>query len=393
MSKSKICVVTGSRAEYGLLYWLLKKLESAEDFELELVVTGMHLSPEFGMTYKEIEKDGFPIAEKIPMLLSSDAPAGVTKSTGLGLIGFADLFDRSRPDVVVVLGDRFELFAVASAALFAAIPIAHIHGGEVTTGAFDEAIRHSITKMASLHFTAAEAYRKRVIQLGEQPDTVFNVGAPGLENIQKISLLTKEETEQSLGLKLGQKSLLVTWHPVTLEPGRAKQDLKVLLDALDKLDDTKFVFTKSNADNEGRSLNRIIVDYVTSCPEKAVVHTSLGQLRYLSTLKQVSGVIGNSSSGIIEAPSVKTGTINIGRRQEGRVRASSIIDCDPDLESICSAFERLFSPEFQSLVQHTRNPHDGGPVSENILRILRQQESSGWRKKPFFDVTPNDLLS
>lgn len=393
MSKSKICVVTGSRAEYGLLYWLLKKLESAEDFELELVVTGMHLSPEFGMTYKEIEKDGFPIAEKIPMLLSSDAPAGVTKSTGLGLIGFADLFDRSRPDVVVVLGDRFELFAVASAALFAAIPIAHIHGGEVTTGAFDEAIRHSITKMASLHFTAAEAYRKRVIQLGEQPDTVFNVGAPGLENIQKISLLTKEETEQSLGLKLGQKSLLVTWHPVTLEPGRAKQDLKVLLDALDKLDDTKFVFTKSNADNEGRSLNRLIVDYVTSCPEKAVVHTSLGQLRYLSTLKQVTGVIGNSSSGIIEAPSVKTGTINIGRRQEGRVRASSIIDCDPDLESICSAFERLFSPEFQSLVQHTRNPHDGGPVSENILRILRQQESSGWRKKPFFDVTPNDLLS
>ena len=393
MSKSKICVVTGSRAEYGLLYWLLKKLESAEDFELELVVTGMHLSPEFGMTYKEIEKDGFPIAEKIPMLLSSDAPAGVTKSTGLGLIGFADLFDRSRPDVVVVLGDRFELFAVASAALFATIPIAHIHGGEVTTGAFDEAIRHSITKMASLHFTAAEAYRKRVIQLGEQPDTVFNVGAPGLENIQKISLLTKEETEQSLGLKLGQKSLLVTWHPVTLEPGRAKQDLKVLLDALDKLDDTKFVFTKSNADNEGRSLNRLIVDYVTSCPEKAVVHTSLGQLRYLSTLKQVTGVIGNSSSGIIEAPSIKTGTINIGRRQEGRVRASSIIDCDPDLESICSAFERLFSPEFQSLVQHTRNPHDGGPVSENILRILRQQESSGWRKKPFFDVTPNDLLS
>ncbi len=393
MSKSKICVVTGSRAEYGLLYWLLKKLESAEDFELELVVTGMHLSPEFGMTYKEIEKDGFPIAEKVPMLLSSDAPAGVTKSTGLGLIGFADLFDRSRPDVVVVLGDRFELFAVASAALFAAIPIAHIHGGEVTTGAFDEAIRHSITKMASLHFTAAEAYRKRVIQLGEQPDTVFNVGAPGLENIQKISLLTKEETEQSLGLKLGQKSLLVTWHPVTLEPGRAKQDLKVLLDALDKLDDTKFVFTKSNADNEGRSLNRLIVDYVTSCPEKAVVHTSLGQVRYLSTLKQVTGVIGNSSSGIIEAPSVKTGTINIGRRQEGRVRASSIIDCDPDLESNCSAFERLFSSEFQSLVQHTRNPHDGGPVSENILRILRQQESSGWRKKPFFDVTPNDLLS
>ncbi len=393
MSKSKICVVTGSRAEYGLLFWLLKKLESAEDFELELVVTGMHLSPEFGMTYKEIEKDGFPIAEKVPMLLSSDAPAGVTKSTGLGLIGFADLFDRSRPDVVVVLGDRFELFAVASAALFAAIPIAHIHGGEVTTGAFDEAIRHSITKMASLHFTAAEAYRKRVIQLGEQPDTVFNVGAPGLENIQKISLLTKEETEQSLGLKLGQKSLLVTWHPVTLEPGRAKQDLKVLLDALDKLDDTKFVFTKSNADNEGRSLNRLIVDYVTSCPEKAVVHTSLGQLRYLSTLKQVTGVIGNSSSGIIEAPSIKTGTINIGRRQEGRVRASSIIDCDPDLESICGAFERLFSSEFQSLVQHTRNPHDGGPVSENILRILRQQESSGWRKKPFFDVTPNDLLS
>jgi GDP/UDP-N,N'-diacetylbacillosamine 2-epimerase (hydrolysing) len=261
--------------------------------------------------------------------------------------------------VVVVLGDRFELFAVASAALFAAIPIAHIHGGEVTTGAFDEAIRHSITKMASLHFTAAEAYRKRVIQLGEQPDTVFNVGPPGLENIQKISLLTKEETEQSLGLKLGQKSLLVTWHPVTLEPGRAKQDLTVLLDALDKLDGAKFVFTKSNADNEGRGLNRIIVDYVTSCPEKAVVHTSLGQIRYLSTLKQVTGVIGNSSSGIIEAPSVKTGTINIGRRQEGRVRASSIIDCDPDLESICNAFERLFSPEFQSLVQHTRNPHDG----------------------------------
>jgi UDP-hydrolysing UDP-N-acetyl-D-glucosamine 2-epimerase len=271
--------------------------ESAEDLELQLVVTGMHLSPEFGLTYQQIEADGFSITRKIEMSLSCDSAAGIAKSTGLGLIGFGDAFESLKPDLVVMLGDRFELLAAASAALFATLPIAHIHGGEVTTGAFDEAIRHSITKMSHLHFTSTETYRQRVIQLGEHPNRVFDVGAPGLDNLDRLELLHRVALEQAIGLILGDRSLLVTWHPVTVEPGKTRKNFQALLNALEKLDDVRLIFTKANADTQGGVINRMIDDYVAARGAKTVVHTSLGQLRYRSTLKHVDGVVGNSSSG------------------------------------------------------------------------------------------------
>ena len=308
----KICVVTGSRAEYGLLYWVLRGIEKADDLELQLVVTGMHLSPEFGYTYRQIEADGFLITRRVEMLLSSDTAAGIGKSMGIGMLGFADTFESLQPDIVLLLGDRFELLAAASVALVAALPIAHIHGGEVTTGAFDEAIRHSITKMSHLHFTATERYRQRVIQLGEHPDRVFNVGAPGLDNIHRLKLLGRSALEEVIGMPLGSHSLLVTWHPVTLQPGRTREDFQILLNALNLLDDIKVIFTKANADTEGSIINQMIDDYVAERAGSAVAHTSLGQLNYLSTVKHVDGVVGNSSSGIIEAPSLCTGTVNIG---------------------------------------------------------------------------------
>jgi GDP/UDP-N,N'-diacetylbacillosamine 2-epimerase (hydrolysing) len=386
MSKRKICVVTGSRAEYDLLYRAMREIEEADDLELQLVVTGMHLSAEFGLTVKKIEKDGFKVARKVEMLLSSDSAVGVTKSTGLAMIGFADAFDELKPDIVLLLGDRFELLAAASAALFAVIPIAHIHGGEVTTGAFDDAIRHSITKMAHLHFTSTEMYRNRIIQLGEDPGKVFNVGAPGVENIHRLDLLDKSELELRLGLTLGQRSLLVTFHPETLKPGESQRDFQALLDALGKFKDVNLVFTKANVDTEGRAINRMIDEYVGRHCGIAVAHTSLGRLNYLSTLKHVSGVIGNSSSGIIEAPSLKTGTVNIGDRQKGRVRTKSIIDCMPTYEDIRAALKMLFSTEFQERLPSVINPHGSRDVSGQIVRLLRDTSLAGLTKKQFSDL-------
>ena len=386
----KICVVTGSRAEYGLLYWLLSNINKAPDLELQLVVTGMHLSPEFGLTVEQIRKDGFVVAREVEMLLSSDSAVGVTKSTGLGMIGFADAFNALEPDIVVLLGDRFELLAAASAALFAVIPIAHIHGGEVTTGAFDDSIRHSITKMSHLHFTATEIYRRRVIQLGEGARRVFNVGALGIDSIHRLSLLSKSELESVLGFKLGVQSLLVTFHPVTLEPGRAQHSFGTLLDALAKLDGVSLVFTKANADTEGRIINDMIDDYVLSRPQ-AVAYTSLGQQKYLSALKYVSGVIGNSSSGIIEAPSLKTGTINIGDRQKGRVRAKSVIDCGSNLEDISIALQTLFSEGFQKQLDSCINPHGSGNVSSRITDILREASLKDLSKKRFHDLKYSEI--
>jgi len=383
--KRKICVVTGSRAEYGLLYWLLCDIQRAPDLELQLVVTGMHLSSEFGSTSMQIENDGFEIHYRVEMLLSSDSAVGVTKSTGLGMIGFADAFDNLKPDIVLLLGDRFELLAAASAALFAVIPIAHIHGGEVTTGAFDDAIRHSITKMAHLHFTSTEKYRNRVIQLGEIPANVFNVGALGVEHIDRLELLEKEELEKKLGLSLESSSLLITFHPATLEPGMAHQDFEVLLRALDQLENVSLVFTKANADTAGRLINEMIDRYVATRPN-SIAHTSLGQLLYLSTMKEVQGVVGNSSSGIIEAPSLKTGTLNIGDRQTGRVRAASVIDCPPIYEKICTALDRLLSPEFQIELSDVVNPHGKGDVSKQIVDVLKTVTPSNLIKKRFHDL-------
>ena len=378
-------MVTGSRAEYGLLYWVLRDIQSAPDLELQLVVTGMHLSSEFGSTIKQIEDDGFEITHRVEMLLSSDSAVGVTKSTGLGMVGFADAFDALKPNIVLLLGDRFELLAAASAALFAVIPIAHIHGGEVTTGAFDDAIRHSITKMAHLHFTSTEQYRNRVIQLGENPVNVFNVGAPGLDHIHRLKLLEREELEKKLGLSLESNSLLITFHPATLEPGTARRDFEVLLRALDQLENVSLVFTKANADTEGRSINEMIDGYVEN-RINAIAHTSLGQILYLSTMKEVQGVVGNSSSGIIEAPSLKVGTLNIGDRQTGRVRAASVIDCPPTYEKIRSALEKLMSAEFQIGLPDVVNPHGGGNVSKKIVDVLKTVTPSDLINKRFHDL-------
>jgi len=312
-----ICIVTGTRAEYGLLYWLMKEIQNDPNLVLQIIVTGMHLSSEFGLTYKQIEKDGFKIDKKIEMLLSSDTPIGISKSMGLGVIGFAEAYADLKPDIVVLLGDRFEIFSAASAAIIARIPIAHLHGGETTEGAFDEAIRHSITKMSHLHFTAAEEYRRRVIQLGEFPARVFNVGGLGIDNIKKLKLMSREEFENSINFKLDPKNLMITFHPVTLEHATAGEQFQNLLNALDELHDTRFIFTKPNADTEGRIITQMIDDYVSRNKYEAISFVNLGQLRYLSAMQFIDGVVGNSSSGLVGGPTFKIGTINIGDRQRG----------------------------------------------------------------------------
>jgi len=296
----KICVITGTRAEYGLLYWTLKQIQDSKDLDLQLCVTGMHLAPEFGLTYQQIEKDGFFINEKIEILLSSDTSVGVSKSIGLGVIGFSEAFQRLKPDVILMLGDRFEIFSAAAAAMVCKIPIAHCHGGEATEGLIDESIRHSVTKMAQLHFTSTEEYRNRVIQLGEQPDRVFNVGALGIESINRLKLMDRTATEDSINFKFAEKNILVTFHPVTLEDATSEDQFRELLEALDSLENTNIIFTKPNADTDGRVIVNLIDQYVANNPNKSIAFISLGQLRYLSLLQFVNMVVGNSSSGLIE---------------------------------------------------------------------------------------------
>ena len=381
----KICVVTGTRAEYGLLYWLMKEIQLDKELELQLIVTGMHLSPEFGLTYKEIEKD-FKIDKKIEMLLSSDTAIGISKSMGLAQISFAEAYEDLKPDIIVLLGDRYEIFSAASAALIANIPVAHLHGGEITEGAFDESIRHSITKMSHLHFTAAEEYKNRVIQLGEHPSRVFNVGGMGIENIKRLKLLSRDEFEESINFKLNKKNILVTFHPVTLENSSAKEQFQELLNAIDELKDTNIIFTKANSDTDGRIINQMCDEYVLKNSNKSICFTSLGQLRYLSALQYVDAVVGNSSSGLIEAPSFKIGTINIGDRQKGRLKAKSIIDCDSLKSSILQAFEKLYSEEFESILINTNNPYGDGCASEKIIKELKKVDLKNILKKSFYDL-------
>jgi len=383
----KVCIVTGTRAEYGLLYWLMKELEASTKLELQIIATGMHLSPEFGLTYRQIEKDGFTINKKVEMLLSSDSEVGITKSVGLGMTGFADALNELNPDLIVVLGDRFEIFSAVTAAMIAKIPIAHLHGGEKTEGAFDESIRHSITKMSHLHFTATEGYRKRVIQLGEQPDRVFNVGAVGIDNIKRLKLLSKQKFEESIQFKLTKKNLLVTFHPVTLEDSTSQEQFNHLLNALNKLEATHIIFTKANADVDGRVINRLIDDYVSAHPETTITFDSLGQLRYLSAMQYVDGVVGNSSSGLLEAPSFKIGTINIGDRQRGRIKATSVIDCLPTEESITKALQKLFSTEFTKSVIQTVSPFGNGGVAKKITAVIESSKLTGIIKKQFYDLS------
>jgi len=381
-----ICVITGTRAEYGLLYWVMKEIHQAEELELQIIATGMHLSPEFGLTYRQIEEDGFTIDYKVDFLLSSDTESGIAKSMGLGMAGFADAFVELQPDLVVVLGDRFEIFSAAAAATVARIPIAHLHGGETTEGAFDESFRHSVTKMSHLHFTATDDYRNRVIQLGEQPDRVFNFGAVGIDNIKRLELLSRDAFEDSVGFKLGKRNLLVTFHPVTLENATAEAQFSAILAALDELEETHFIFTKANADTGGKIINQMIDGYASSHPTRCTAHTSLGQLRYLSALQYVDGVIGNSSSGLLEVPSFKAGTINIGDRQRGRIKADSVIDCEPTLERITFALETLFSPVFQDRILTVDNPYGGGGVAEKIVDVIGLFPLDGILKKKFHDM-------
>jgi GDP/UDP-N,N'-diacetylbacillosamine 2-epimerase (hydrolysing) len=386
----KVCVVTGSRAEYGLLRWVMQGIQESEHLVLQVVATGMHLSPEFGLTYREIEADGFTIDRKVEMLTSSDTPVGMAKAMGLGLIGFADVFAQLQPDVVLVLGDRFEILAAATAAMATRIPIAHLHGGERTEGAMDDAIRHAITKMSHLHFVAAQEYRQRVIQLGEDPGRVHLVGGMGVDAIRRVTLLNRGELERALDFKLGPKSLLVTFHPLTLEDGVSESQIAQLLQALDALSDTSLIITLPNADAGGRGLIKMIEAFVAT-HAKARAYTSLGQLRYLSCVALVDGVVGNSSSGLAEVPSFKKGTVNIGDRQQGRLKASSVIDCQPTCSSILQAIERLYSDEFGQVLKSTQSPYGDGMASEQVVLCLERADLVGVLKKRFYDLTvPNE---
>ncbi|MCA1012698.1 UDP-N-acetylglucosamine 2-epimerase [Halobacillus halophilus] len=383
MKQRKICIVTGTRAEYGLLYWLMRLLKEDKSYILQVAATGMHLSPEFGLTYQTIEEDGFSIDEKIEILLSSDTPVGIAKSMGLGTIGFAEAFQRLKPDLVVLLGDRFELLAAAQAALVARIPIAHLCGGDTTEGAFDESIRHSITKMSHLHFVTTAPCKQRVEQMGENPDCIFQVGYPGLDYIRKMPRMTKQELAEELDFIFYDKNLMITFHPVTLEKSAARAQCEELLNALDELDEkeTGLIFTMPNADTEGRAIMEQLLKFVHK-KKNAKVYTSLGQLRYLNTLRHVDMVVGNSSSGLSEAPSFHIPTINIGDRQKGRMQADSVINCSPEKEAILSAIQKAFTLDCSQVV----NPYGDGYSSEKIVQHLSSIEDfTSLLKKHFFE--------
>ena len=382
----KICIATGTRAEYGLLKPLIEKISADDEFTLQLLVTGAHLSPEFGLTYRQIEFDGYRIDAKVEMLLSSDTEEGITKSMGLGMIGYADAFKQLSPDLLVILGDRYEMLAVASTALIFRIPIAHIHGGELTEGAYDDAIRHAITKMSALHFTSTEVYRQRVIQLGEQPERVYNVGAIGLDNIRSLQLLSRDELEKELNITFNRFNYLVGFHPETLSHQSVEVQFNELLQAIDEQTDSFFIFTKANADTNGRIINQMMETYVNKHPEKSVLFASLGTLRYLSVMTQVTAVLGNSSSGIVEAPSIPTATINIGDRQKGRIQAESIINCNANKEEIVSAFQKVKSEGFRKKIKDVVNPYGNGTASNQIMKIFRTISFDRLSHKTFYDI-------
>ncbi|MFF3100865.1 UDP-N-acetylglucosamine 2-epimerase [Viridibacillus arvi] len=383
--KRKICVVTGTRAEYGLLYWLMDKIRKDTELELQVIVTGMHLSPEFGLTFQQIEKDGFVIDKKIDMLLSGDTPAAITKSIGLGVIGFADAYQEIEPDIVVVLGDRFEILAAAQAAMVSRIPIAHIHGGELTEGLIDDPIRHSITKMSHIHFAASDEYRRRIIQMGEQPDYVFNVGTLGIEGIKKTEVLSKEAFKESIQFEVD-KFFLITLHPTTLENSTAEQQIQTLLSALDTFDDYKIVFTKTNADTDGRIINTYIERYVQQNKERSIVFDSLGQLRYLNAIQHCAAVIGNSSSGLVEVPVFLKPTVNIGDRQRGRLKAESVIDCNFEKEDIINAISKSIDKVFLQKIQSMNQVYGEGNTSEQMVSVLKKISLDSILKKKFYDI-------
>ena len=363
----KIAVITGTRAEFGLLRPLIEKIQNDQKVQLQLIVTAMHLSPEFGYTVDEIEKKGYKIDKKVECLLSSDSAVGITKSIGLAVIGFADALNELAPDLVIILGDRTEMLAAATAATVANMPIAHIHGGETTEGAYDESIRHAITKMSFFHFASTEIYRKRIIQLGEHPSRVFNVGAIGLDSIYNLKLLNKEEFEKSIDFQLGKKNILITFHPVTLENQSARVQFQAILDFLNSLKDTHFIFTHANSDKNGRVINQMIERFVNENKKIAIAFKSLGQLRYLSALKYMDLVLGNSSSGILEVPSFNIPTINIGDRQKGRILSESVIQADLNSSNLSQAFAKAMDKSYLEKIKNQKQLYGTGNAAEKIM--------------------------
>jgi GDP/UDP-N,N'-diacetylbacillosamine 2-epimerase (hydrolysing) len=376
--------VTGARSDYGLLRPVMQRLQGDPEVEFQLAVTGTHLSPEFGLTVEDIERDGLVITRRIEMLLSSDSCVGLSKSLGLAIIGFAEAFRDLKPELLLVLGDRFEIFAAAAAATMARLPIAHLDGGELTEGAIDDAFRHCLTKMSHLHLTTTEVYRQRVIQLGEAPERVFCVGSTAIDNILSLRSMSRSELEADLQISLKPKNLLITYYPETLSKDSVEGQFSELLAAMDDLEDTLLIFTKPAAETGSRAINRMIDEYVERHTDKAVGYVSLGQRRYLSLLRYVDAVAGNSSSGLSEAPSFRT--INIGTRQQGRVKAKSVIECSPTRKSIMQAVERVYSPEFRTILQTVKNPYGDGGATERIVGILKGAPLDGIIHKRFHDL-------
>ena len=381
----KICFVTSGRADYGLLRWVMHGVKNDPELQLQIIATGMHLSSTYGFTYQEIEEDGFFIDARIEILGSPDAAIEISESMGMAITGIANAINDLEPDLLVVLGDRYEIFAATAAALVSKTPVAHLHGGEVTTGAFDESFRHAITKMSHLHFVATEEYKSRVIQLGENPQNVFLVGGLGVDGIKKLSLLSREELETRLGFVFGEKSLLITFHPATLDSEAPEHQMRELLRALSSLNDTTLIFTMPNADTGSDNLILMLQDFVEN-NKRAKMCSSLGQLMYMSCIAQVDGVVGNSSSGLTEVPTFKKGTINVGDRQQGRLQASSVINCEPSEVQIKSAIERLYSPEFKLNLVKSSNPYGAGGASLKIVKVLKEVSLDGIIKKPFYDL-------
>ena len=385
----KVAVFTGTRAEYGLLFWLLKDIQSDPDLTLQLLVSGMHLSPEFGDTYKQIEKDGFQIDEKIEILLSSDSPVGTAKSMGLGVLGFADALSRLAPDVLVILGDRFEALAAAQTAMILRIPIIHLHGGEITEGAYDDAIRHAITKLSYLHGTSTDEYRNRVIQLGESPERVKNVGAIGLDHLNRGSFMTISELSESLNFDLTGPYFVVTYHPVTLGDESPEDSFQALLDALDEYPNHQIILTYPNADDGGRRIIPMLEAYAAKQPSRVLAIPSLGQIRYLSSVKHAAAVIGNSSSGIIEVPAFDVPTVNIGSRQKGRLAAKSVLNCEPSLASITEAISDAVKRNYKLDGETIINPYGQGDTSAQVIEMLKSLRFE--RSKAFHDLTLDNV--
>ncbi len=384
----KICVITGTRAEFGLLSGLMRLIQQSKDTTLQVVATNMHLSERYGNTYREIEEAGFAIDYKVPMLdeNGADDSTATIKAMSRALAGFADAYDALQPDLIVALGDRFEMLCAVEAALIKQIPVAHLYGGDVTLGAYDDAIRHSITKMSHLHFTSTEEYRARVIQLGEQPERVFNVGALGVENIKRVPLMSKEEVERDLDFEIGDKTLLITYHPVTLSNSNPLDDIQALFDALDEHLESRVIFTMPNSDTGGQVIAEAIEQYAAQHADRVRAYKSLGMRRYLSVMKYCAAVVGNSSSGIVETPSFHIPTLNIGARQDGRLAAESVYNCGTSKEAISVGLAHILSPEFRAQAVKAKNPYEKEGTAQAIFDVISTYPLEGIIKKEFYNL-------